>query len=144
MTEQSFRDMGRGSLANPMSTVLRQQDSLRLTSVQADSIASMNRRYAYRTDSLWTPVARYLATLPERYRGDAAYDRYLEARRAQVDLLAQSMRALRELLTPEQRRKLPASVSNYLDPRFLQSIRNGNGMYVRGPSTGGGDFYFNF
>ena len=28
-----------------MATILRQQDSLQLTAVQADSLASMNRRY---------------------------------------------------------------------------------------------------
>jgi len=39
--------------------ILRQQDSLHLTAVQADSIAAMNRRYNYRSDSLWAPVSRY-------------------------------------------------------------------------------------
>ena len=43
--------------------------------VQADSIASMNRRYTYRSDSLWAPVARYLATLPTEYHEDEAFDR---------------------------------------------------------------------
>jgi len=108
--------------------------------VQADSIASMNRRYTYRTDSLWTPVARWLAALPEHYRSDEAYDRYLAARRAQMDLLSQSMRLLRDLLTPEQRRKLPQSVTNYLDPRYLKFIRDGNGMYLNAGSSG----YFEF
>ncbi|AHG91903.1 hypothetical protein J421_4366 [Gemmatirosa kalamazoonensis] len=140
LSDASFRDMGRGSLPNPMSQVLRQQDSLALTSVQADSIASMNRRYTYRTDSLWTPVARWLAALPEHYRSDEAYDRYLAARRAQMDLLSQSMRLLRDLLTPEQRRKLPQSVTNYLDPRYLRFIRDGNGMYLNAGSSG----YFEF
>ena len=136
LTDATFRDMGRGSLSNPMSTVLRQQDSLHLTSVQADSVASMNRRYTYRTDSLWTPVARWLAALPERYRSDEAYDRYLAARRAQVELLGGSMKLLKELLTPEQRRKLPSSVNSYMDPRYLRSIRDGNGLYVSAGSSG--------
>jgi hypothetical protein len=135
-SDANFRDMGRSSVSNPMSTVLRQQDSLRLTAVQADSIASMNRRYTYRTDSLWTPVARYLAGLPERYRSDEAYDRYLAARRAQIDLLAQSMKLLKELLTPEQRRKLPPQIANMLDPRYLKFIRDGNAMYLNAGNAG--------
>jgi hypothetical protein len=113
-----------------MSTILRQQDSLHLTSVQADSIASMNRRYTYRVDSLWAPVARYFAALPEHYPAGETYDRYLRTRRAHVDLLMGTIGAVRDLLTAEQRRKLPVAVINALDPRYLTSIRNGTGLYV--------------
>ncbi|HUF51089.1 MAG TPA: carboxypeptidase-like regulatory domain-containing protein [Longimicrobiales bacterium] len=128
--ESMFRSSATSSVFNPMSTILRSQDTLRLSAMQADSIASMNRRYTYRADSLWTPVARYLATLPVDYDNDIAYDRYISARRAQIDMLMQFVAAVRELLTPEQRRRLPASVVNQLDPRYLLSIRNGTGMYV--------------
>jgi hypothetical protein len=138
--EQMFRQIGAGSVLNPMTQIIRQQDSLRLTAVQADSIASMNRRYAYRTDSLWTPAARYLASLPEKYQMTEAYDRYLRARRAQFDLLAQTAEAVSDLLTPAQKRKLPAQISNYLDTRFLRLIRDGSGMYVPALGGGGGGF----
>ncbi len=138
----TFRSMGSNAISNPMSTILRTQDTLRLTSLQADSIASMNRRYAYRADSLWTPVARYLAALPDRYDQGEAYRRYLDARHAQLDLLERTTRLLRDLLTPEQRRRLPAWVNSYLDPRYLRSIRNGNGLYVGGGSGGGQFFEF--
>jgi hypothetical protein len=121
-----------------MTTILRQQDSLRLTSIQADSIASMNRRYLYRTDSLWTPVARYFASLPEVFSESEAFDRYLRARHAQVDMLIDIGPIIRELLTNEQRRKVPAQVLNAMDPRYLISIRNGTGLYVGGTGGGGG------
>jgi hypothetical protein len=130
--ESMFRSAGSNSVLNPMSTILRQQDSLRLTTLQADSIASMNRRYTYRADSLWTPVARYLATLPKDYNDDEAYARYLNARRTQVDMLTEIVQAVRQLLTPEQRRKLPAAVLNTMDPRYLALIRDGNRMFVAG------------
>ncbi|HVE35566.1 MAG TPA: TonB-dependent receptor, partial [Gemmatimonadaceae bacterium] len=65
--ETLFRSVGVNSVSNPMSVILRQQDSLHLTSMQADSIAAMNRRYNYRSDSLWAPVSRYFASLPEKY-----------------------------------------------------------------------------
>ena len=108
-----------------------------------NEIAAMNRRYNYRVDSLWTPVARYLAALPEKYDESLAYDRYLDARRTQVDMLTRLVTAVRALLTPEQRRKLPPQVVNTLDPRYLALIRSGNGTYVgaAGPSMmffGGG------
>ena len=136
--EGNFRQLGTNALTNPMTTILRQQDSLRLTSVQADSIASMNRRYLYRTDSLWTPVARYFATLPAEFSESEAFDRYLRARRAQVDMLIEIGPIIRDLLTAEQRRKVPAQVLNALDPRYLISIRNGTGLYVSGTGAGGG------
>jgi len=134
--EQLFRSAGANAVLNPMGAILRQQDSLRLTSTQADSIASMNRRYAYRSDSVWAPVSRYFAGLPANYQEDEAYDRYLAARKAQVDLLATIGPSVRDLLTPEQRRKLPLSVLYSLDSRYLNSIRNGSGIYVSGAQFG--------
>jgi hypothetical protein len=134
-SESSFRSLGTNTVSNPMATILRQQDSLRLTSVQADSIASMNRRYTYRTDSLWAPVARYLAALPTVYQESEAYDRYVRARRSQIDLLLGTIGLVRDLLSPEQKRKLPQQVVNYLDPRYLNSIRNGTGLYVGASSS---------
>jgi hypothetical protein len=99
----------------------------------------MNRRYTYRTDSIWVPVGRYLAALPANFDEGLAYDRYLQARHAQIDMLIRVVPVIRELLTAEQRRKLPAQVVNVLDPRYLVSIRNGTGLYVGGgPGAGFG------
>jgi hypothetical protein len=135
--ETMFRNTGSNSVSNPMSAILRSQDSLHLTAFQADSIASMNRRYTYRVDSLWAPVARYFATLPTQFQEDMAYDRYIEARRAQIDMLMNLAPAVRALLTPEQRRKLPAFIVNILDPRYLALIRSGTGTYVSGVGSAG-------
>jgi hypothetical protein len=128
--ESNYRSMGASGITNPMSTILRSQDSLRLTSLQADSIASMNRRYTYRTDSLWTPVARHFASLGTDYRMGVEYDRYIQARHDQIDFMISVVNALRELLTPAQRRKLSQSTNNMLDPQYLRAMRNGNGMYI--------------
>jgi hypothetical protein len=130
LPEMMYRSMGTNAVLNPMALVLRQQDSLRLTAAQADSIAAMNRRYNYRSDSLWAPVARYFATLPANYQEDEAYDRYLAARKAQVDLLMRTAPVVKDLLTSEQRRKLPGQVLSFMDTRYLVSIRSGTGLYV--------------
>ena len=137
VSESTVRSFGTSSVANPMTQIIRQQDSLRLTAVQADSIAVMNRRYAYRTDSLWTPVARYIAALPKDYKQDDAFARYLRARRTQVDLLMGYVKAVDALLSPEQKRKLPAQIVQYLDPRFLDLVRDGTGLYVSAASNSG-------
>jgi hypothetical protein len=114
-----------GGLVNPMSTILRQSDTLGLTSKQADSLATMNRWYVVRLDSVWSPVAKYLATLPERYDEGEAYGRYRHAREATVDLLKKIAPRIKDLLTDEQRRKLPAIMTSYLDQRYLSAIRSG-------------------
>lgn len=128
--EAQFRQFGTSSVLNPMGSIIRLQDSLQLSAEQADSIASMNRRYSYRVDSLWTPVARHLASLPERYQRAEAYARFLSARRVQVDMLTEVATALQALLTPSQQRKLPPQITQSMDPRFLALVRNGTGLYV--------------
>ena len=127
-----------GGLANPLATILRQQDSLKLTSKQADSIAALNRWYSIRIDSIWAPVAKYLGTLGDRYDEGAAYDRYINARHATVDLLAKLGPDVKGLLTADQRRKLPPFVASYLEPRYLASIRSGTATFVGGMFPGMG------
>jgi len=134
--EALYRSAGANSITNPMAVILRQQDSLKLTAEQADSIASMNRRYNYRSDSLWAPVARYLATLPARFDQSEAYSRYLAARRKQVGMLMDVVPLITDLLAPEQRRKLPALVVNILNPRYLASVRDGTSLYAGGGGGG--------
>jgi hypothetical protein len=70
-------------------------------------------------------VAKYLATLPERYDQGEAYDRYTRARKATVDMLMGYAPTINHLLTADQRRKLPALVASYLDTRYLAGIRSG-------------------
>ncbi len=116
---------GNGGVPNPMATILRQADSLKLNGPQADSIATMNRWYTIRLDSIWSPVAKYFASLPDRYDHGEVYDRYRQARRTSVDLLAHLAPSIKGVLTPEQQRMLPTFVSSYLDPRYLAAVRNG-------------------
>ena len=121
-----------GGIQNPMATILRQQDSLKLTPIQADSIASLNRTYTVRNDAIWTPIAHYFASLTDTFDRDVVYDKYLRGRKATVDLLMQMVPAVKGLLTPAQRRLLPASVQSYLEPRYLASIRSGTATFTSG------------
>lgn len=133
---------GSGGFVNPIATILRQVDTLQLTVPQADSLATLNRWYLVRTDSIWTPIAKRLATLPDRYDTDEAYSTYRQGRRATVDLLQKVAKDVRGLLTAEQRRKLPALVASYLDSRYLASIRSGTaGVGGAGGFPGGGPIF---
>jgi hypothetical protein len=116
---------GTSSVVNPMAQMLRLADSLELTPLQADSIAVLNRRFAVQLDSIWTPVAQYLAALPTEYARREAYARYKSAREATVDLLIAVSPAIKSLLTPVQTRRIPALVAPYLDRRYLASVRSG-------------------
>ncbi len=133
---------GTGGIMNPMATILRQQDSLKLTGAQADSIAVLNRHYTIRTDAIWSPIAKDFAELGNSYDRNAAYDRYMHARKATVDLLIGLTPSLRGLLTDEQHRKLPPFVASALDPRYLASIRSGTASFTGGSAFGGGGQVF--
>ncbi|HEY1952228.1 MAG TPA: TonB-dependent receptor [Gemmatimonadaceae bacterium] len=124
---------GSGGIPNPLASILRQADSLGLSGPQADSIATMNRRYVISVDSIWSPVAKYLAALPDNYNKDEAYSHYIRAREASVDMLIRLVPDIKRIITPEQRRKLPPFISSYLDPRYLASIRSGTAGAGNGP-----------
>jgi hypothetical protein len=47
---------------------------------------------------------------------------------------------IKRLLTPEQRRKLPAFIASYLDTRYLASIRSGTAGGGNGPMMFPGGF----
>jgi hypothetical protein len=129
---------GNGGIPNPLSTILRQQDSLKLTSAQADSLAMLNRTYTVRNDAIWAPLIKEFANLPDSYDHSTEYEKYMSARRSTIDLLMQIGPAIKGLLTAEQRRKLPTFVASYLEPRYLASIRPGTATFVGNGGFGGG------
>jgi hypothetical protein len=129
---------GTGGVTIPMVQILRQADTLELTPEQADSIAILNRQYTIKLDSIWTPVIKYLAALPEKYSQDEAYDRYRTAREASVDAMIRLAPMIRGVLKPDQYRKLPTFVTPWLDSRFLASVRSGTaGNNLGGIMMGG-------
>jgi hypothetical protein len=113
-----------GGLPNPMTTMLRQAEQLKLTPEQADSIATLNRWFTVKLDSIWSPVAKELASLPEQYDQDLAYERYRSAREASFDLLIRIAPDIVHMLTSEQKRLIPQFVAQYLDVRYLKQNRS--------------------
>jgi hypothetical protein len=114
-----------GVVPNPFIALMRQAEQLKLTPEQGDSIATLNRFYMTRLDSIWTPVAKYLSELPKGpYDQDEAYARYKAARESSVDLLLEFAPQVKNLLTGEQKRLLPQSLVNNMDPKYLKAIRS--------------------
>jgi hypothetical protein len=135
MPESFVRSFGKSGIPNAMTQILRQQDTLQLTAEQADSIATLNRRYTISIDSIWLPVGKNLAAMPDRYDPDEAYEQYIRAREATADLMMKYAPLVKGILGPSQRRKLPPTVTNYLDKRYLLAIRSGTAIYI---ASGGG------
>jgi hypothetical protein len=134
---------GSGGVINPLATILAQSDTLRLTGVQADSLATLNRWYVVRLDSIWTPIVRGYGALPDQYDHDAVYRNYRRSREGTVDLLAVLAPQISGLLTPSQRRQLPPLIAAYLDRRYLAAIRSGTsgspgGVFAPGAGVPGG------
>lgn len=131
---QQLRGTANIGLLNPMQQIIQQSDSLKLTRAQADTLTVLNRLYVLKSDSIWNPVARFLADLPDRYDNGLAYDRYRNAREDAVDMLIRIVPSIRGVLTVEQWRMLPQSLQSFMDKRYLQSIRSGT------QGGGGGGF----
>ena len=129
---------GTGGVPNPMATMLRDQDTLKLTSAQADSLATINRRFIVQLDSIWSPVAKQFAALPDGYDRDAVYARYQRAREASIDLLLVAAPRVKALLTKDQIRKLPDYIASALDKRYLTNIRSGTAGGGGGMTIPGG------
>jgi hypothetical protein len=119
-----------------MSMILQQPDSLKLTRQQADSLATLSAKFSRFADSVWTPAAKALEAEPERYSHGDAYREYVVAREHTMDYLISIVPSVRELLTPAQKRKLPAVILNYLDDRVLKFLRSssagdGGNFFIR-------------
>ena len=138
---QQLRGTANVGIINPMQQLLQQADSLKLTRRQADSLATLNYVYVNKSDSIWTPVAKFLSELPDHYDRDAAYDKYRRAREQTVDLLIKLAPDLRSLVTNAQFRMLPTQLAGFLDKRTLLGIRSGTaGGGGFGGGMGGGGF----
>ncbi len=135
---QQLRGAGNIGLINPIQQIMQQADTLKLTRRQADSLATLNRKYVLRSDSIWAPVARLLADLPDKYSHDLAYDRYIDAREQTVDMLIKIAPDMKKLLTASQYRILPTQVAGYLDKRTLKGLRSGTAGGGGGGMGGGG------
>ena len=135
-TAQSMKSFGTSSIPNPMAMILQQPDSLKLTRKQADSLATLSTRFSLHADSVWTPIARRLELEPDHYSHGEAYRQYVRAREQTVDYLLQIAPDVRGLLTPAQKRKLPAIILNFLDDRVLKFLRSssagdGGNFFIR-------------
>ena len=124
--EQQLFGRYSNSIQNPFDQILRQMDTLQLTTDQADSLASLNRIYSRFRDETWRPVARYLAGLPDDYDLPEAWGKVKAAQNAILEKMVVLGPAAKKILTREQLNRLPVFISIYLDEATIRAIRPGN------------------
>jgi hypothetical protein len=137
LNEQQIKLQYERSYPNPFEQMLRQADSLGLTNDIADSIAILNKNYGRVIDSIWTPIAKYLSGLPDKYDLDEAYSQVSAAQNKSLDQMAIYGPAAKHLLTDEQVRKLPPFIALFLDNQAIRQIRPGRAGGGRGGFFGG-------
>jgi hypothetical protein len=126
MNEQQLFQRYSNSIQNPFDQILRQMDTLQLTTDQADSLASLNRIYSRFRDETWRPVARYLAGLPDDYDLAEAWAKVKAAQNAVLEKMVVLGPTAKKILTREQLNRLPVFISIYLDEATIRAIRPGN------------------
>lgn len=125
MVEAQVRQMSGSFFPNPMAMLLQNMEDLHLDRKQADSIATMSRRYTKLVDSVWTPAAKYLAALPKEYDRTTAQARLVAAREIAIGYLLIAAPSARTMLTKGQLRMLPPYIANVLEPRYLELMKAG-------------------
>lgn len=123
MTAAQLRTRYIRSVAGPLPALMSAADSLGLTAGQRDSLLELAKRHAAAVDSIYTPLAEYLAGLGKEYDLGEAARRVESARDRATKQLLETTSAARAILTDEQFRQLPTFVQTQFDGRLVQRAR---------------------
>ena len=129
LTADQFRQQFTRSAGGPIPMLLQPQvrDSLRLTTVQIDSLTAIQSRHAAAVDAIFGPVAEHLAGLGDGANSRDAMGRVREARERATELTLDVTRRAREVLTREQLDQLPSFVQMQFDEQFMRRMRRAGG-----------------
>jgi hypothetical protein len=128
--EQQIRQLLLQSVFNPLQGILQVKDSLSvLSQQQIDQLTLLQRRLVAKQDSIWAPVVAYLAPLPNDLNLDEAVERVRPARQAAFDAMIEAMRAVTEILTPEQIADFPPALRSSFDLESLKAQRPTRGFF---------------
>lgn len=125
MSEAQVRQISSNFFPNAMSMLLQNMEELHLDRRQADSLATMSRRFTKLVDSVWTPAAKYMAALPKDYDHTEARRRLIAAREIAVGYLLEAAPNAKKMLTKGQLRMLPPYIANIIEPRYLELLKSG-------------------
>jgi len=131
LTEGQLKQRLASAVYNPVRGLLQAKDSLSvLTNEQLRALTQLDRLVTVREDSVVTPVARYLASLPVRYNETEVHNRILAMAGALFDIVVDGMRTARGIFTPEQIAEFPPFLRASFDIKRLMSARPTAGFDV--------------
>jgi hypothetical protein len=118
-----------GAVYNPVRGLLRAKDSLSiLTNEQLRALTQLDRRVSVQEDSVVTPVAQYLAGLPNSYSEADVIDRVFQMQLRLFSIVVDGMREAREIFTPEQINEFPPFLRASFDINRLMSAKPTKGF----------------
>ena len=124
LTVAQLKQRLNGAVYNPVRGLLQAKDSLSiLTNDQLRALTALDRRVTAKEDSIITPAAEWLASLPNSYNETEVLSRVLVMLNQLFDVVVDGMRQAREIFTPEQINEFPPFLRASFDIRRLQSAR---------------------
>jgi hypothetical protein len=112
------------SVFNPVGQLLGVKDSLTfITKDQLAALTALQRRIGAQQDSVWNPVAEWLAQQPKEYDRHAVIDRVYQAQLKMFDVVVAGMRDVKQILSTEQIRELPPFMLIAFDEKALMQTR---------------------
>jgi hypothetical protein len=114
---------------NPVRGLLQAKDSLSiLTNDQLRALTQLDRRVSAKEDSVVTPVAQYLASLPNTYNEPEVLKRVLAMSNALFEIVLDGMREARTIFMPEQINEFPPLLRSSFDIERLKAARPSAGF----------------
>lgn len=124
-TAEELRKQYSRNVPNIYASILRERDSLLITSEQVALLEAGNRRYSATADSIWLKMARYLVNLDDRYDTKAALAKQEAAVDEVWELARNEAWGLDTILNPQQLKLLPWPAG------YLRSIKRTQKVRVR-------------
>ena len=124
LTVAQLKQRLNGAIYNPVRGLLQAKDSLSiLTNEQLKALTALDRRVTAKEDSIITPAAEWLASLPNSYNETEVLSRVLVMMNQLFDVVVDGMRQAREIFTPEQINEFPPLLRASFDIKRLMAAR---------------------
>lgn len=124
-TAEELQKLYSRNVPNIYAGILRERDSLLITTEQVAQLEAANRRYSASADSIWLEMTTYLSNLGDRYNVKEALARQEAAVDAVWELSRNEAWGLDTILNPQQIKLLPWPAG------YLRSIKRTDKVRVR-------------
>ena len=124
LSPSQIKQRAMNSVFNPVGQLLAVKDSFTfITKDQLAALATLQRRIGAQQDSVWNPVADWLAAQPAEFDRKAVLDRVYDAQLKMFDVVVAGIRDVKQILSAEQIRELPPFMLIAFDEKALMQTR---------------------